>query len=592
MDNKQKANPLITLAVIVGKEEAVMERFIRSFADAVDHMVFCQAIGKQDPDNSIEIAAMTCEELGIPATFLQYHNKADFPHVDDFGAARQMAWKVASETKADYLMWADCDDTLAEGSAETISMAATEAKHDIYVIPYRVKGDIHVAQEVMRERLVRNDGKTEWRFPIHEQLKFLENRSYGLLRGAMFHHSPHHTKTGSHQRNVNILLAAVEDTARNYFYLHQEFFNVNEFKKARQCAKLALEAPGLETLERYETLLNLAQMEDSAKAKEHAALAFELMPERREALALLINYAILERNHEKALLLARIMMGLGKPKRSYWSLNHTWYSWKGSELYMQCLRLAGGNLEEFENLYRNNQPPLFSIIHATLGRPQKALAIRETWLSRARWPERVEYIFGLHEGDDDSLRVLKGFQHTIAPKGCGCPINYDTAAGAARGEILIQAQDDCYPPPGWDEILLNRIKDFTKPAFVAVGDGHRNDRLCVNTIMTKAYADIKKAQDPDCNGFFPRAYNAVFADTENTYRAYKDAEASVCELIEARDVIIYHDHPTFNQSVPWDATYEQENSTDAYKHNGAVFNARNPHAATDNVLNLPPNACK
>lgn len=589
---REKSNPLITLAVIVGKEEDVIERFIRSFAPAVDHMVFCQAIGKQEHDHSIELAALVCEELKMPATFLQYQNQADFPHVDNFAAARQLAWEAAARTKADYLMWADCDDLLADGADEAISNAATEAKHDIYVIPYRVKGDVHIAQEVMRERLVRNDGKSEWRYPIHEQLKFSENRSYGLLKGAMFYHSPLFSKKGSHERNVNILQSAVADTARNYFYLHQEYFNINNFAQARACASLALEAPGLEVLERYETLLNLAQMEDGPKAKEYASRAFELMPERREALALLVNYSILDGNHEKALLLARIMMGLSKPKRSYWSLNHNWYSWKGSELYMQCLRLAGGNIAEFENLYRENQPPLFSIIHATLGRPQKALAIRELWLSRAKWPEKVEYIFGLHEGDEASLRHLKGFQHTIAPQGCGCPINYDTAAGAARGEVLIQAQDDCIPPPAWDEMLLNRIGDVTKPVFVGVSDGHRADRLCVNTIMTKAYADIKKAQDPDCNGFFPRAYNAVFADTENTYRAYKDDEAGVCKFIEARDIIIYHDHPNFNQTVPWDATYEQENSAEAYKHNGRVFNERNPFAATDNVLHLPPNACK
>ena len=588
-------NPLITLATIVGREEAVIERYIRSFFDVVDHMVFCEASGSIDRrDRSIEIASLVCKELGMPATFLQYHNRSEFPHIDNFSEARQLAWEAAEQTKADYLLWADCDDILEEGSAETISAVATEAKYDVGVIPYKVKGDVHVGQEVMRERLIRNDGRSRWRYPIHEQLAFSKPSSYVVIRGAQFTHKPHHEKTGSHQRNVSILSAAVEDTARNYYYLHQEYFDAGNFKASKECAAVALNAhPRLETLERYETLLNLAQTEDGQKAKLYAAEAFELMPDRREALALLTNYALIDGNHDKALALARLLMSIPKPTRSYWSLNHTWYTWKGAELYLQCLRLAGQETESFEQRYRNSEPPLFSIIHATLGRPRQALAVRELWLSRARWPEKVEYIFGLHDCDKASESVLKGFQHTMAPAGCGCPTNYDIAAGAARGKILIQAQDDCYPPPAWDEMLLKKIGDPSLPKFVAVADGHRTDRLCVNSIMTRAYADLKAEEQQDGgNGFFPRAYDAVFADTENTYRAYIDQINGKCELVEARDIIIYHDHPAYNQQVPWDATYQQENSPEAYAKNGEIFRKRNPSAEHDNILNLPPNPVK
>jgi hypothetical protein len=218
--------------------------------------------------------------------------------------------------------------------------------------------------------------------------------------------------------------------------------------------------------------------------------------------------------------------------------------------------------------------------------------MRELWLSRARNPNTVEYIFGLHEEDHASEKMLKGFLHTFAPKGCGCPTNYDTAAGIARGKIIIQAQDDIIPPAGWDEMLLERIEDLDAPAFVAVSDGQRADRLCVSTVMTRAYMEQKKSEDEvrgeKSNGFMHRGYPGVFADTENTYRAYSDAEGGRCNLIEARDIILYHDHPAFNQTVPWDSTYEQENCSEANKIGAELFNERFPMAQFNRLLELPP----
>ena len=107
--------------------------------------------------------------------------------------------------------------------------------------------------------------------------------------------------------------------------------------------------------------------------------------------------------------------------------------------------------------------------------------------------------------------------------------------------------------------------------------------------MTRAYMEQKKAEDADgSNGFMHRSYTGVFADTENTYRAYTDAKKGRCQLIEARDIILFHDHPAFNQAVPWDETYAQENSSEANKIGSEVFNRRFPDAKSDGVLELPP----
>lgn len=293
----------------------------------------------------------------------------------------------------------------------------------------------------------------------------------------------------------------------------------------------------------------------------------------------------MDRDYPNALTLAKKLMETDKPTRSYWSQNNEWYGWKAAELYRQCLRLNGESDEadlEFQ-LNKDDDRPVFSIIHATLGRPEKALQIREMWLSRARHPENVEYIFGLHSYDTPSVRALSGYKHTLTDDEGGA-INYDLAAGKATGQIIVQAQDDCYPPDGWDVDLCKLIPDTSKPIFVACGDGHRTDRISVNTIMTKVYMDIKEGRDPGENGFFHRGYITVYADTENSFRAIHDGMKGICEYIDAPEFVIYHDHPMFNPGVPIDATYEWENHPENYRIGAELFTQRNPKATPESFL--------
>ena len=570
----------ITLACIVGNEESVIERFIRSFAPAVDNFVFVRAIGNQIPDSSQESIMAFRQEIGS-VVFAEYENSNDLPHVDDFGKARQLAWSGATTVfQSDYILWADADDVLADGAAEAIRAAAESASHDVFIMPYHVRGD---KQVVMRERMVKASIGSYWQYPIHEQLAFPKDATYKIIKDAVFVHEPLATKSGGHARNVAILKNEVRDTWRNFFYLSQEYFQNGDERQFLKYANAALACPGLEKIEHYEILLNLAQTpgQDSRKL---AAEAFAIMPDRREALALLCSYSIIDKDHPNALTLAKKLVETDKPNRSYWSQNNEWYGWKANELYRQCLRLAGDEAEadlEFE-INKDESRPVFSIIHATLDRPEKALQIREMWLSRARCPENVEYIFGLHSFDEKSVRSLKGFKHTVTDnKGAGW--NYDTAAGAATGQIIIQAQDDCYPPDGWDDALMAIIPDPAKPVFVACNDGHRDDNLSVNTIMTMAYMKIKARRDPGENGFFHRGYVTVFPDTENSFRSLQDDASGICQRIVARDFMIYHDHPNYNPGVPMDDTYRWENAPENYVSGEKLFRERNPEADSQSL---------
>ena len=575
----------ITLCVIAGNEEANIERFIRSFSDAFDALVLVSAIGNQEPDHTLQIAGDLCGELGKEFFSDSYLNDTDVPHVDHFGKARQMAWKIAQDNcdDGDYLFWADCDDVLALGAAQAIRDSADGGEYDVLIMPYHVKGG--GKQIVWRERMARKEAGTYWRYPIHEQVAFTKDVKYKLVKDAIFVHSPQNVNGSKSERNLTILKRETYDSARNFFYMAQEYFHRQDHKNTIKAAKAALACPGLETLERYELYLQLAQTPGN-DSKEYAAKAYALMPDRREALALLANYSILDGNYETALELASAMMALKLPNKTYWSMDHDWYGWKGEELNRHCLRLNGKAQEAEADFMDGTDPfrPIISIIHATLDRPEKALAIRDMWLSRANHPENVDYVFGLHEWDTKSIQIFKGFRHTITP-GKGPAVNYDTAAGITLGSLIVQAQDDCYPPQGWDDALLAVIPDPSAPAFVATNDGTRKDRLSVNTIITRAYMEIKAVRDPGENGFFPRSYITVFADTENSYRAVMDDAAGICQYIDARDSItIQHDHPYFNAGVPWDETYEFENSKENYALGAETFGRRNPNANLE-ILN-------
>ncbi len=235
--------------------------------------------------------------------------------------------------------------------------------------------------------------------------------------------------------------------------------------------------------------------------------------------------------------------------------------------------------------------PTFSILHATYGRPEKAVSAMRMWLDRAVHPKNVEYIFACNSDDPtvpqlmDKIEQSLGFSsRVIANDFKGSAPAWDAAAKASTGEILIQAQDDVEPPQGWDLKLLTAIHYGTKPpdqfgcpvwwdakgakVFVAVSDGYRKDNLCCTAIMTRARYE-------QCGEFLHSGFQSVFSDDDVTIRAYADAADGKCTLVEARDLVFLHRHHYHDKTVPLDATYQRENSDEAYRIGAKLFAERN-----------------
>lgn len=230
--------------------------------------------------------------------------------------------------------------------------------------------------------------------------------------------------------------------------------------------------------------------------------------------------------------------------------------------------------------------PLFSILHATFGRPQKAYEAMKRFRSRSSMAYCHEYIFAVNS-DDLTVSVLRALLakddpivqwarvEVVEDHFKGSAPAWDAAAKASKGHILVQAQDDVEPPEEWDHLLIEKImaevpepKWQTVPFFIQIADGYRKDALMCTAICSRPYYELK-------GEFLHSGYLSVFSDDEFSVRAYCDAADRVCQWIEARDIVFKHEHCYHNPAVPSDSTYLRENSAEAYTHGQKLFLERN-----------------
>lgn len=243
-------------------------------------------------------------------------------------------------------------------------------------------------------------------------------------------------------------------------------------------------------------------------------------------------------------------------------------------------------------------PPVISVLHATRGRvelPQKAY---HYWMSRARNPQDIEWLFGVDADDSvgndtvDRIVANDGFHvaRKIVNTGPFNNVGANNAAFAqAKGALLVQGSDDFRCPDGWDIIIRERtiheanrrgIADAAAFGFdgvLGVGDPHfsgpySGDGLLACIIGTKHYFDR-------IGGYFlyPE-FDGVFADTEFTQKAAMDDV-----LFDAYDIHFYHDwHGAPNDPLR-DDTYRRHLTTEANHQGGHVFNERTMACFPDNA---------
>ena len=328
-DIKNMKKEKLSLCIIVGNVENYIQRFIKSFSPLVDEIVFVRAIGNQEADKTKELA----EALG--ATFAgDYQNKHDWPHVDDFAAARQMAFDAASH---ELVMWADTDDVIDPESIKRIRETCDLLPDDFdgIEIAYHVPED---GVTVMRERIIRK-GRAKWTSPIHEYLQFISEPRIAKVDGAVILHRPEGTRERNDERNLRILQRIAKPTTSHKFHLFQSLRATGQTEEASKliCEMLADKSDSLGKAEKYELFIAAGQMANDIEIRLQMNLqALSVDPARKEAYGeLCLCYLGLNRN-EDALAITTAMQSVSGGAGA-WNVRKKYSGYLGIQLHGMAL---------------------------------------------------------------------------------------------------------------------------------------------------------------------------------------------------------------------------------------------------------------
>ena len=331
---KELLEPLpISLCLMVGNEAEIIERLLNSAADAFDQLCLVRAIGNQLPDQTIARAEAWCQAKSKKFRFAEYENKIDFPHVDDFSAALNLAFSLATSY---WCLRLDADDLIDELNCRRVRETASNTRFECFRFPYLLEN----GGMIYRERLIKR-GRGLWQDAIHETCKI--NGATCIVPQVEIKHAPvsGHEAT-SVARNLALLQIASPVHPRARFYLHEEFLRAGRRKEAEATGlALAEELNGNMPAEHYEVLLNLAELQPE-KTEHWCFEALRLDPGRREALSQLIQFALDCGDVPRAAHLFRWMDTIPEPNPKPWTHRPIWYPVRPSTPNSQPSTLNNG----------------------------------------------------------------------------------------------------------------------------------------------------------------------------------------------------------------------------------------------------------
>lgn len=544
----------ITLAIIAGNVEHYITRFLDSFMPAVDETIVVRAIGNQKPDRTLGIA-LDC------GAYVSSIEEDEWPHVSDFAAARNTAFKRANN---DWILWADTDDLLDPGSAEAIRAAiAAHPDADAFAFDYRVPEDGLTVEKV---RLVRNDRTWSWRYRVHEELHFTptdRKPKIVSIPGAGITHMPTGTREKNDQRNLR-LLNAMKDAGE--LTLGHEFHRVTSLRacgfiqEAAEAASVLVKKPELNTPERFELLMMLGEMcPDEAQRGQLYLQALATDPSRREAYGELAIWCCRHGKWASMLAFTTCMQALPRPDIYLWNHRSQYYGHSGVRLHAMAYRLNKqphkGDALQLNHFKAHGAK--ISLIHATRGRSKQALQNMQRWLSRAKNPDAIEHIFALDADDEQALPLAANYS-VIVPPGGGCVRAWNASAEKSCGQVIVQMSDDFDCPMFWDQLILDRIGDLSQPAVLDISDGYRPDDLICSAILTRARLEQQ--------GYFLHPeFLSMYSDNWFSHCAHRDGV-----VIPAKDILFEHLHPAAGKGQ-WDKTYLESNQSARYLQGEAVY---------------------
>jgi anaerobic magnesium-protoporphyrin IX monomethyl ester cyclase len=201
--------------------------------------------------------------------------------------------------------------------------------------------------------------------------------------------------------------------------------------------------------------------------------------------------------------------------------------------------------------------PSFSIVHAS-ARPQGWRQSYDSWMVNAANPDDVEYILvadigGPFSQDGHLVNMPANVRVVWNPRRKCCVDAFNVGAERSTGRVLIGNADDFFAFPGWDEQLLDAIKDMDEECVVEVSTGGIADAARVMTVPIMTRARYQRF-----GYIFHPAYTSMSCDIEYTEVARRDGI-----VVDARHLTFKHRHPTTGEAA-WDEVYSHQNLPENY----------------------------
>ena len=211
--------------------------------------------------------------------------------------------------------------------------------------------------------------------------------------------------------------------------------------------------------------------------------------------------------------------------------------------------------------------PRISLLHATYKRAGGPLEVRDAWLGRAADPDSVEYVVAMDADDAATLALTDAVPRLVNPAGAGevtAVRNWNAAAAAATGDLLLVIADDLFPPYGWDRTLVDligRLDPTETPFAVKLADDPRpNDVLLRHPVVSRAF--YRRF------GLFSPSYQGVYCDNDFTVRAFWRSV-----ILDGRSLRLDHRHPAWNEQLAQSESHDRLNRHDEYLRAEARFRA-------------------
>lgn len=427
-----------------------MRRLIESARGLWDEVIVVAATGFQPHD---DLEAALKEAAGPAGKFAIYKNApqhADWPHIDNFSAARNQAFDLAS---GKYVLWADCDDIFEPGQAalHRAQIEAREAgqdKWDLLVTTYDVQNS--GMRNNKRERIFRRmeDGKlsAHWERQIHERVTPRADAKVAVAEHLKILHAPNGPKVSSAERNKRIIASRLQGIGMEWYYLAQEHFLKNQYSEAIGPCLLALEHADVGATEKYQLHCQAFMMlAERAKRLEHIGKAITLSPMRREAHGLLATDRM---DHGDMATAYHILKQVdAMPTTQDWNQENRWYKHLPRQLMAQCLRGLGQH-DQANALVREGFRGAWgriTVIHA--GEPDDCLKSMALYTDCADASNGIQHLLLTKKGHKiaDRLHIVHSAEEAIE---------------AALGDtvLIVTAKDAPLPGLRWDAALLDKVK--------------------------------------------------------------------------------------------------------------------------------------